>query len=271
MELVILTALLLIIFRDVIAAKIRNNLPGIRQNRDALVRYAAASVIFSIILSAFPSYLMIIYMRHEGFYAYELFSGNSLPFDVLAGNSYFNFAYLALMLLGAAIPVAMNAERSVIWSAAIVNVVLTLIFVSLAYMTSQWVILAAAIVIAILVNGYLYFWIRTDVAQKARLWYFPLVYTVALIILPVIYQPGTVTLVANSLAQMKVGGMWVTVSEPEQYFNPEPGFKPKRQWLVLRTNDMLYVKDQRTDPTVTVVKAEGFVVTPARREQTVRN
>jgi len=256
--------MLVLVFKTTIASAIKDNLPTISANAEPLIKYLGASAILSATLAALPSLCMIIYMRKEGFFAYELFSRESHAFGVLASNIFVNYLVLTFSLFGAAVLFAAKADKWMLVFVSLLNSLFISYFLVVAYVSSGWVIVGGMLVFTALIAGYLYFWLSSGVKGKARFWYAPLIVAAILALLPIFAQQTTAEFTANALAQMKVGGMLVEVSEPSHIFSPEEGHKPIKQWLVLRTPDALYLKPTREDKNVMVLKAEGFTVSPTK-------
>jgi hypothetical protein len=207
---------------------------------------------------------MIIYMRTEGFFAYELFTRESHAFGVLAGNVFVNFLVLSFGFFGAAVLFAAKADKLMLALVALLNGLFVTYFLLVAYITSRWLLVGGILVITFFIAGYLYFWLSSSVSGKARFWYAPLVFSAILALAPIAVPSVTSELTGNALAQMKVGGMMVEVAEPAHIFAPKEDQKAVKQWLVLRTPEALYLKPDRESTSVTVLKAEGFTVSPSR-------
>lgn len=256
--------MLVLVFRAAIISAIKENIDTISTNAESLVKYLGASTVLSATVAAIPSLCMIIYMRTEGFFAYELFTKESHAFGVLAGNIFVNYLVLSFGFFGAAILFAAKAEKWMLWLIALLNALFVTYFLLVAYVTSRWVLVGAMLIFTLAIAGYLYFWLSSGVKGKARFWWVPLGVAAVLALLPILIPVPTAEFTAGALAQMKVGGMMVEVSEPKQIFSPEENHKVAKQWLVLRTPDALYLKASRESRSVTVLKADGFIVSPVQ-------
>ncbi|WP_447825493.1 hypothetical protein [Aeromonas salmonicida] len=264
MELGIVILMLVLVFRTAIVSAIKENLGTISANAEPLIKYLGASIVLSATVAAIPSLCMIVYMRTEGFFAYELFTSESHAFGVLASNIFVNYLVLSFGFFGAAILFAAKAEKWMLWLIALLNALFVTYFLLVAYVTSRWVLVGAMIIFTLAIAGYLYFWLSSGVKGKARFWWAPLGVAAILLLLPILAPKPTAEFTASALAQMKVGGMMVEVSEPKQIFAPVEGHKAVKQWLVLRTPDALYLKPDRKSTSVTVLKADGFIVSPVK-------
>ncbi len=264
MELALVALMLVLVFKTTIISAINEHLPTISSNAEPLIKYLGATAILSATVAALPSLFMIIYMRTEGFFAYELFTRESHAFGVLAGNIFVNFLVLSFGFFGAAVLFAAKVDKWMLSLVALLNGLFVTYFLLVAYVTSRWLLVGGMLAITLAIAGYLYFWLSSGVTGKARFWFAPLGVAALLALLPIL-APGTTTeLTASALAQMKVGGMMVEVSEPIQIFAPKDDHKAVKQWLVLRTPEALYLKPTRESASVTVLKAEGFTVSPSK-------
>lgn len=264
MELGIVILMLVLVFRTAIVSAIKENLDTISANAEPLIKYLGASTVLSATVAAIPSLCMIVYMRTEGFFAYELFTSESHAFGVLASNIFVNYLVLSFGFFGAAILFAAKAEKWMLWLIALLNALFVTYFLLVAYVTSRWVLVGAVLIFTLAIAGYLYFWLSSGVKGKARFWWAPLGMAALLLLLPILAPVPTAEFTAGALAQMKVGGMMVEVSEPKQIFAPEEAHKAAKQWLVLRTPDALYLKPSRESNSVTVLKADGFIVSTVK-------
>lgn len=264
MELALITLMLVLVFKTTIISAVNEHLPTISSNAAPLIKYLGASAILSATVAALPSLFMIIYMRTEGFFAYELFTRESHAFGVLAGNIFVNFLVLSFGFFGAAVLFAAKADKWMLSLVALLNGLFVTYFLLVAYVTSRWLLVGGMLAITLAIAGYLYFWLSSGVTGKARFWFAPLVVAALLALLPIMLPGPTTELTASALAQMKVGGMMVEVSEPMHIFAPKEDHTPVKQWLVLRTPEALYLKPNRESASVTVLKAEGFTVSPSK-------
>ncbi|MGY8625111.1 hypothetical protein [Chromobacterium violaceum] len=263
MELALIALMLILVFKTTIISAINEQLPNISSNAESLIKYLGASAILSATVAALPSLFMIIYMRNEGFFVYELFTRESNAFGILAGNIFANFLVLSFGFFGAAVLFAAKADKLMLGLVALLNGLFITYFLLIAYVTSRWLLVGGMLTITLAIASYLYFWLSSGVSGKARFWYAPLVIAAFLTFTPILAPGPTAELTAGALSQMKVGGMMVKVSEPAQIFEPKNDHKVVKQWLVLRTPDALYLKPDRTSKSVTVLKAEGFTVSPS--------
>lgn len=264
LELALIALMIILVFKTAIISSINEHLPTISSNAEPLIKYLGASAILAATVAALPSLFMIIYMRTEGFFAYELFTRESHAFGVLAGNIFVNFLVLSFGFFGAAVLFAAKADKLMLGLVALLNGLFVTYFLLLAYVTSRWLLVGGMLAITLAIAGYLYFWLSSGVSGKARFWYAPLVVAALLAFFPILAPGPTTELTASALAQMKVGGMMVEINEPVQIFAPKNGHKAVKQWLVLRTPDALYLKPDRESTSVTVLKAEGFTVSPSK-------
>lgn len=253
-----------LIFKGAIMSAINKHHLIIANNAEPLIKYFGASAILAATVAMLPSLCMIIYMRTEGFFAYEIFSQDSHAFGVLAGNIFVNFLMLSFGFFGVAVLFATKADKWTLILVSLLNGLFITYFLLLAYVTSRWLLVGGMIVITLAIAAYLYFWLSSGVTGKAKFWYAPLVVAALLTFLPILAPGATAELTAGALAQMKVGGMMVEVSEPTQIFSPDKDHKAVEQWLVLRTPEALYLKPSQHSPGVTVLRAEGFTVSPSK-------
>jgi len=256
--------MLVLVFKTSIINSLQTHRSIIISNAEPLIKYLGASAILSATVAMLPSLFMIVYMRTEGFFAYELFSRDSHAFGVLAGNIFVNFLVLSFGFFGAAVLFAIKADKWTLILISFLNGLFITYFLLLAYVTSRWVLVGGMIAITLAIAAYLYFWLSSGVTGKAKFWYAPIAAAALFSLLPMLAPGTTAELTAGALAQMKVGGMMVEVSEPTQVFSPDKSHKAVKQWLVLRTPEALYLKVSRESISVTVLKADGFTVTPSK-------
>lgn len=264
MELTFAVLMLALVFKSSIVTFIGKHHLLMARNAESLIKYFGASAILSATVAILPSLFMITYMRTEGFFAYEIFSGDSHAFGVLAGNIFVNFLILSFGFFGAAVLVAVRADNWSLIFISLLNGLFITYFLLVAYVTSRWVLVGGMVFITLLITVYLYFWLSSGVSGKAKFWYAPLAIAALITLLPILLPTLTAELTASALAQMKVGGMLVEVSEPTQIFSPDKDRKVVKQWLVLRTREALYLKPTQKSTGVTVLKAESFIVSPSK-------
>lgn len=262
MELALIALMLVLVFKSSIVKAINEHLPTISSNLEPLIKYLGASAILSAAVAALPSLFIVIYMRTEGFFAYELFTHESHAFGVLSGNVFINFLVLSFGFFGAAVLFAAKADKWMLSLVALLNGVFVSYFLLLAYVTSRWLLVGGMLGITLAIAGYLYFWLSSGFSGKARFWYTPLVLAALLLLCPMLFPKFATEVTAGALAQMKVGGMMVELSEPGAVFSPKEGHNAVKQWLVLRTPETLYIKPARESTAVTVLKSDGFIVSP---------
>lgn len=262
MEIALIIIMIILAFKSQLIEIFTKNAATAMGNAESLLKYLGATATLSLSISVLPAFCMIIYMRNEGFFAFELFSGHSHAFNVLAGNIFVNFLILTLGFFGAAFLFAAKADKVAIFLVSLLNAVFIGYFVLLAYITSAWVVVAAIFIITCIIAGYLFFWSTSSLEVKAKLWRVPLIVAAIILLLPIFAQTGTSKITGTALAQMKVGGMMVTIGEPSEILEKGQAEKINKKWLVLRSPEALYIKDTQSSSVVTVLKADGFVVTP---------
>jgi hypothetical protein len=262
LELAIVAIAFLLIFRRSIKVALEKNSDTIAANAAPLAQYFGATVVLTLTLSILPKLYVLVYMRTEGFYAYEIFSSGSGGYSVLAGNIFFNYLVLTFGFFGAVMLWAAKVERWLIALVALVNAAFIALFVFLAFAWQQWILVLAMLTVAGLLSSYLFYWITSGIEGRARFWYVPLILAFTLLFAPIVAPVPISRLTAQALAQMKVGGMMVDVQDASSAMKAD-GTRSRR-WLVLRTPDGLYLKDARDSKSVSVLRSDNFSVTPAQ-------
>jgi len=256
MEYALVFLMLLLVFKGSIANLIKRNIGIVSANAESLAKYAGASAVLALTVAVFPTICVAIYMRTEGFFAYELYSAESRSFGVLSANIFLNYCILSLGLFGIAVFSSMKTDRWLIIGMAVVNALLIVYFLLLAWTHKAWIIMTGVSVIAAMISLYLRFWISSGIQGKAKYWWAPLVPAAILGFAPLMAPDVVAKLTASSLAQMKVGGMAVEILDDSPLESRAGEQRGEKKWLVLRTPEMLYLKDREDDKSITLLKAD---------------
>jgi hypothetical protein len=262
LELAIVVVAIFLIFRRNILTALEANAVTIAKNAAPLAQYFGSTIVLTFTLSILPKLYVMVYMRSEGFYAYEVFAPGSGGYSVLAGNIFFNYLVLTFGFFGAAMLWAGKIDRRLIALVALVNSAFVALFVLLAFELNQLILVAAMLSLSLLLSVYLYYWISSGIEGRARLWYVPLIFSFLLLFAPIAAPTLISRLTAQALAQMKVGGMLVDVQDASSALKSDSA--RSRRWLILRTPDALYLKDAQDSKLVSVLRSDSFSVAPAR-------
>jgi hypothetical protein len=260
MELLIVALAAFLIFRTEIKKTINENWEDISANAVPLTKYLGSSILLTFTVSIFPNLIMVLYMRAEGFFAYELFSGNTHAFGVLSGNIFINYLLLSFGFYGSSILVAKKAGKVAIIGFGLLNAAVLGYFILLASNSAHWIILATMLFATFLIAAYAYFMLSSGIKGRARAWYAPLILTGILVIAPIMFSQYTARFARVSLAQMKVGGINVKLTKAEDFLKLEGERHYKAMWLVLRTPELLYLKDSEDAKSILILKASDYLL-----------
>jgi hypothetical protein len=269
MELLIVGLAVFLIFRTEIKKSIDENWEDISENIVPLIKYLGSSVLLTATLGIFPDLLMVLYMRAEGFFAYELFAGDAHAFGVLSGNIFVNYLVLSFGFYGSSLLFAKRAGKASVIGFGMLNAVFLGYFLLLASSSAHWIILTTMLFATFLIAAYAYFMLSSGIKGRARAWYAPLILSGILLIGPVMFSPYAANFAKVSLAQMKVGGINVKLAKAEDFLKLEGERQYKTMWLVLRTPELLYLKDSENATSILVLKASDYLLatkTPGARD-----
>lgn len=255
MESIFIALLVLVLFIER-GGKIREQLlAAVVTNHRGVIKYFGSAAVLSLTLSFLPGLLLSIYMRRNGFFAYEVFGGQQHAIQILSVNVLVNFLLLSVFLFSAALLWAAKADKVSIVISAIVTALMLIFFVLYAFSSGRYDLFVSIFVFVLLLGGYLYFWVSSGFGEKARLWWVPLVFSFLLFLLPSIFYKFAAVLTENALVQMKVGGMEVELSEPLGFKEEKPTTVLTAK-LLLRTPEFYYIRPIANQETVVIVRTE---------------
>lgn len=260
MELLIVAAAIFLIFRTEIKKAIDENWEDISQNAGPLVKYLGSSILLTATLGIFPNLMMVLYMRAEGFFAYELFTGDTHAFGVLSGNIFINYLVLSFGFYGSSLLVAKKASKASIIGFGLLNAAFLGYFMLLASNSAHWGIMATMLFATFLIAAYAYFMLSSGIKGRAQAWYAPLILTGILLVGPIMFSPHSSHFARASLAQMKVGGISIKLAKAEDFLKLEGERQYKTMWLVLRTPELLYLKDSEAATNILILKASDYLL-----------
>lgn len=227
----------------------------IRNNRSGVIKYFGAAAILAMVFQALPMLLVTIYMRKEGFFAYELFGEDAGALDILSLNVLFNYLFLSVYLFLAAFTIIHKTN----WWTKVGGVLLSAfifgMFVYFTVLTGNYLTFLSIMSFCILLGGYLVFWLMAGFNAKAKYWWVPCIFAGVFLVLPVVAPDAAARLVESSFAQMKVGGLNAAISENIDFKEP-----PTRNYiegkLLLRTTMFYYFRPKDKKDTVLTIRTD---------------
>lgn len=226
-------------------------------NPNGIIKYFGAAAVLSLTLSMLPSILLSIYMRYNGFFAYEIFGEQQRAIQILSLNVFFSFLLLSIFLFSTALLWSAKANRVSIILSAIAPILLVTMFVLRAMVTGRYDLVFSIFVFCLIIGGYLCFWVANQFSDKARLWWIPLAVSALFMILPVIFYQYAAEFTESALAQMKVGGIEVVLTEPLA-FHENSSKHVVSGILLLRTPEFYYLRP--FDEAKRVLKPERVLI-----------
>lgn len=255
MESFFISLLVLVLFFER-GDKLRKQLmAAIASNHRGVIKYFGSAAVLSLTLSFLPGLLLSIYMRRNGFFAYEVFGDQRQAIQVLSMNVLANFLLLSLYLFSTALLCGSKADKFSIGISVLLTLFMIVLFVSFALSTGRYDLFVSIFVFCLMLGGYLYFWVSSGFSDKARLWWMPLAFSIAFFFLPLAFYQHSAVLAENALSQMKVGGMEVELSDPLGFKveKPETVLAGK---LLLRTPEFYYLRPTSSPDSVLVIRTE---------------
>jgi hypothetical protein len=255
MESFLISLLVLVLFIER-GGKLREQLgAAIASNHRGVIKYFGSAAVLSLTLSFLPGILLSIYMRRNGFFAYEVFGDQRQAIQVLSVNVLANFLLLSVYLFSTALLWGSKADKVSIGISVLVTLFMIALFVLFALSTGRYDLFVSIFVFCLLLGGYLYFWVSSGFSDKARLWWMPLAFSLGFFFLPLAFYKFSAVLTENALSQMKVGGMDVELSEPLGFESEKPETVLAAK-LLLRTPEFYYLRPTNNPDSVLIVRTE---------------
>lgn len=254
METLLIALLAVVLFMEHGGATRAQLLAVIRTNAFGVIKYFGSAAVLSLTLSSLPAILLSIYMRSNGFFAYEVFGNQQHSVQILSLNVFLNFLVLSVFLFGTGLLWGAKADKVTIALSVVGTVTVVGTFVLVAVSTGRYDLAISIFVLCLLLGGYLYFWVSSGFSDKAKLWWVPLAFSFAFLVAPLIGYRGAVLLTENALAQMKVGGIDVELSEPLGFAKGSKEAISAR--LILRTPEFYYLRLQSEPEQVVILSTE---------------
>lgn len=252
---IVLSAILLA-FREQLLTYVKSNHQSVWAHRTGLIKYAAASIALASAVSIFPALMINTYMRQNGFFAYEVFQSDQLPFSILSLNAWFVFVMLSLALFSAMPAYAAKVPRKDLALIAGLNVFFLAVVLFFTFHSGRWLIAGLMLIVPFLIATYATFLVSSSVEVRAKKWTTPLAFAVVLAAAPVVGGAAMSDVTARVLDQLNVGGHSVLVTNLGA---SAPA--PRCYFLVLRTNDHLYLRSgDRIGGGTAVMKLESFTI-----------
>lgn len=256
MEVALVVVLLLVLFAKPIFDLGRQVLVVAKSNPSGLMKYLGASSAFALTCAFLPRMLIIVYMRHSGFWAYEVFGTERDAFAELGTNIVVNYLFLSLYMFSAAIVAVLDVDRPLRIVVFVINIVAVGVVFLLAWSKGAWVLAGAVLALCLVVAGYAAIWTALSVNAKAYFWWFPLVFAGVLLLFPYVSPSAASGLAEGGLRQMKVGGIDVQLCDPRDM---TARTKCLGAHLLLRTPEKIYVTFPG-DRRVFVATSEQYVL-----------
>lgn len=228
---------------------------AIISNHRGVIKYFGSAAVLSLTLSMLPGLFLSIYMRHYGFFAYEVFGDQQHAVQVLSANILANFLILSVFMFSTALLWGIKADKISLGISAIVTLFMISMFVLLALSTGHYDLFISIFVFVLMLGGYLFFWVSSGFSDKARLWWVPLAFSLLALFLPVTFYQGAAVLTESALQQMKVGGMDVELSEPLGFKSEKPESVLSGR-LLLRTPEFYYLKPDNNKDNVLIIRTD---------------
>ncbi|MBG6079827.1 hypothetical protein [Rubrivivax gelatinosus] len=255
MESFLISLLVLVLFIER-GGKLRQQLmAAIASNHRGVIKYFGSAAVLSLTLSLLPGLLLSIYMRRNGFFAYEVFGDQRQALQVLSVNVLANFLLLSVCLFSTALLWNSKVDKVSIGMSALVTLFMITLFVLFALSSGRYDLAISIFVLCLMLGGYLCFWVSSGFGEKARYWWVPLAFSVAFFLLPLAFYQSSAVLTENALFQMKVGGMDVELSEPLGFeaHKSEAVLSGK---LLLRTPEFYYLRPTNNPASVLILRTE---------------
>ena len=217
----------------------------IRNNPAGLFKYLGAASIFAATLSSLPLFLLTIYMREKGFFAYEIFSFGDSSISFLSANIFANYLLLTFGLFVSGILYAAKADKISLGITIIINLIFLGYFILLGVVSSNWILVLSIFTFCAVIAVYLFFWLSGSIEDKAKYWWFPIALSFLIVFLPVVFYQAASKFTEASLSQMKVGGINVKLFEANSITSKEKKYLEGR--LFLRTKENIYFQEKGTD------------------------
>lgn len=257
MEAALALILLSILFLEY-GANLRSQIfDAIKSNPIGLIKYLGASSVLALTFALLPKVLISLYMRHNGFWAYEVFGAQRGSLNVIAFNVCLNFVILTFGIFISALAIALKGGFWEVCLSVCVNIFIAAMFLYMAMRGGDWLLAISVLVFCAVLAAYVAIWAKLDIASKARYWFIPLYFSLGVVALLVAFPQGASKLAMAGLRQMKVGGFAVQLYDPADLRNRE---HPMDAYLLLRTPEALYLSHEPEDLRVYIVSSDHFVI-----------
>lgn len=257
MESVLALILLSILFLEYGANLQGQIFDAIKSNPIGLIKYLGASSVLALTFALLPKILISLYMRHNGFWVYEVFGAQSGSLNVIAINVFLNFSILTFGIFISALAIALRGGFWAVCLSICLNVLIAAMFFYMAMRGGDWLLAISVLVFCAILATYVAIWTRLDIASKARYWFIPLYFSLGVAVLLVAFPQGASKLAMAGLRQMKVGGFAVQLYDPADLRNRE---HPMDAYLLLRTPEALYLSHEPEGPRVYMVSSNHFAI-----------
>jgi hypothetical protein len=254
METLLIALLVVVLFMEHGGAARLQILAATRTNTIGVIKYFGSAAVLSLTLSSLPVILLSIYMRSNGFFAYEIFGSQQHSVQILSFNVFLNFLVLSVFLFGAWLLWGAKADKASLVISSIGTIGAVITFVLVAISTRRYDLVISVFVLCFLLSAYLYFWVSSGFSQKARFWWIPLAFSLIFLLAPVVFYRWAVLITENALSQMNVGGIDVELSDPLGFGAQSKISVTAR--LILRTPEFYYLRFKSDPEQIVIVGTE---------------
>lgn len=207
-----------------------------------LVKYFGSAGVLLFTAKGFPSYLLFLYMRREGFYDYSILDGQHDSLRMVGASMFIGFAFVTAGLFCWLVVLKYKTDLFAKSAMSIVAAFLFAVFVMTASASGEYVMSIFATVICLVIALIASFMLGFAFDQKARFWWVPVAISFVMVTLPLYFIDGSSALVGHTLAIFKIGGIEVGSREPFD----DPEAVERHYKLLLRGTDMVYLRDAKT-------------------------
>jgi len=238
MEIFLITLLAIVLFIEH-GGTLREKVISVAINNPyGAIKYLGSGALLILIISFLPTLFLSIYMRQNGFFAFELFGEQRLAVQVLSANAFLNYLLVGFFLSFGFL-IWSNTKN---WFSRISAILVSLftfgVVIWVAYVSGKFELAITILSFCIVIGVYIVFWLGTSPSKKAKYWWIPLFISGLILFSPIIYGSNTAMIVENALQQMKVGGIDIEYYEPLQ-----PNNNAHKARLLLRTPTFYYVRN----------------------------
>ncbi len=168
MEMALLVILIAIVFAKPLLG-LGNEIYRVANEKPVdLLKYLGASAAFALTCLSLPKILINLYMRHSGFWAYEVFGTDRGAFAELGTNIVVNYVFISLFMFSSGIVVPLDVDKRLKVMVAAINALAVAWLAFLAWSHGAEALGGAVLFLCLLIAAYVSIWAFLSVKQKAR-------------------------------------------------------------------------------------------------------